>query len=129
VRTEQPIKPNGIRATWLALGLLIFAPAAGQAEGCGPPPSWSETDARSRPQEAVEACLKVQAWENRNLNVPTESLVSGIVSQCEVRVTFAAGAAGSAARTRVQQLLDVNDRVALDEALGDVTSARRCAGR
>lgn len=94
-----------------------------------PPPPWSEADARSRPQSAVEACLKVQAWETRNLNVPTESVVSGIVSQCEVRVTFAAGPAGSDARSRTQQLLDSNDRVALDEALDDVTSARKCAGR
>lgn len=129
VQTVQPIKRNGWPAACVGLGLLVLRSSTAQAAGCAPPPPWSEADAHSRPQAAVEACLKVQAWDNRNLNVPTESLVNGIVSQCEVRVTFAAGAAGSTARTRVQQLLDANDRVALDEALDDVTSARRCAGR
>jgi hypothetical protein len=129
VRTEPLPKPTGVWVPCCALGLLILASAAAKAEGCGPPLPWSEADARSRPQAAVEACLKVQAWETRNLNVPTESVVSGIVSQCEVRVTFAAGPAGSAARSRTQQLLDSNDRVALDEALEDITWARKCAGR
>lgn len=129
MRTVQPFKRNGLSAACVGLGLLVLRSSTAQAAGCAPPPPWSEADAHSRPQAAVEACLKVQAWETRNLNIPTESVVSGIVSQCEVRVTFAAGAPGSAARTRAQQLLDANDRVVLDEALDDVTLARGCAGR
>jgi len=128
VRTEQ-FQLNRIWAAPLALGLLICGSAAAQAAGCGAPPPWSEADAHTRPQAAVEACLKGQAWETRNLNIPVDPAVAGIVSQCEVRVTFAAGPAGSAARTHTQQLLDSNDRVALDEALDDVTWARKCAGR
>lgn len=130
MRKEQRPPPYGIWRACLALGLLLFGASAAQAEDCVAPPSWSEADAHlGRPQAAVEACLKVQAWGIRNMNVPTESAVGGIVSQCEVRVTFAAGPAGSASRTRVQQLLEANDRVALDEAVGDVTWARGCAGR
>jgi hypothetical protein len=125
-------RQSGIKPIWgacLASGLLIFGSAAAQAQVCGAPSSWSDAEAHSRPKAAVEACLNVQAWETRNLDVPVRSIVSGIVSQCEVRVTFAAGPAGSAARTRTQQLLDANDRVALDQALDDVIWARKCAGR
>ena len=129
LETEQRSKPPRTCIASLGLGLLIFGPAAAQAGVCAPPPPWSEADAQARPLAEVEACLKVQAWETRNLNVPIESAVAGIVAQCEVRVTFSAGPAGSASRTRAQQLIDANDRVALDEALDNVTSARRCAGR
>ena len=130
MRTEQRSKPREIWIACLALGLLMFGAAAAQAGGCSPPTPWSEANAHlGRPQAEVEACLKVQAWETRNLNVPIGSAVAGIVAQCEVRVIFSGGPAGSASRAHAQQLIDANDRVALDEALDDVTLARRCAGR
>lgn len=128
--TEQQPKPNGTWISSLALGLLIFGSEAAQAGVCTPPPPWSEANSRLGGRQAqVEACLRFQAWETRNLNVPTESIVGGIVSQCEVRVIFNSGPAGSDSRTRAQQLIDANDRAALNEALEDVTTARRCAGR
>jgi hypothetical protein len=77
----------------------------------------------------VAACLKAQAWETRNLNVPLKSAVAGIVAQCEVRVIFFEGPAGSPSRARAQQRVDADDRSALDRALADVTWSRRCAGR
>jgi len=130
VPKEQRSELRGIWSACLALVLLLLGASVAQAQDCVAPPSWSEADARqSGPEAAVEACLKAQAWQIRNRNIPTESAVGGIVSQCEVRVTFAAGPVGSASRTRVQQLLDANDGVALGEAAGDVTWARRCAGR
>jgi hypothetical protein len=77
----------------------------------------------------VGACLRGLAWETRNLNVPIKSAVAGIVAQCEVRVTFFEGPAGSASRARALEQVDANDREALDQALADVTWSRRCAGR
>lgn len=126
--TKQSSRPTGIRIARLALGPLLFGSAAAQAGVCAPPPP-CEANAHGRPQAEVEACLRVQAWESRNLNVPVQSLVGGIVAQCEVRVVFSAGPAGSESRTRTQQLLDANDRAALDQALDAVTWARRCTGR
>lgn len=130
MRTGQRSKPSEIWIACLALGLITCEAAPAQASVCAPPKPWSEDDAHlDRPQAGVEACLKAQAWETRNLNVPIGSAVAGIVAQCEVRVIFSAGPAGSASRTRTQQVIDANDRVALAEALDDVTWARRCAGR
>lgn len=130
MRTEQRRRP---RETWiagLALCLLPLGPAVAQNGGCAPPRAWSEAGARhGRPEAEVAACLKTQAWETRTLNVPVRSAVAGIVAQCEVRVVFFEGPAGSASRFRAQQQVDANDREALDQALADVTWSRRCAGR
>jgi hypothetical protein len=128
VRTEQSDKPLWIAG--LALCLLLFGPAAAQNGGCAPPGPWSGATARhGRPAVEVGACLKAHAWETRNLNVPIRSAVAGIVAQCEVRVVFFEGPAGSASRARALQQVDANDREALDQALADVTWSRRCAGR
>ncbi len=127
MRTKQRCK------TWiagLALCLLAFGPAAAQYVGCAPPRPWSEASARhGRPEAEVGACLRAQAWDTRDLSVPVRSAVAGIVAQCEVRVVFFEGPAGSASRTRAQQQVDANDREALDQALADVIWSRRCAGR
>jgi hypothetical protein len=131
MRIEQrykPLKAREMGIAGLALFLLLFAPAA--AQNCAPPRPWTGADARhGRPEAEVWACLKAQAWETRNLNVPIRSAVAGIVAQCEVRVVFFEGPAGSASRTRAQQQVDANDHQALDQALADVTWSRRCAGR
>ena len=108
---------------------LLFVGAAA-AQDCTPPRPWSEANARSgRPEAEIAACLKAQAWDTRNLNVPVRSATAGIVAQCEVRFIFAAGPEGSASRFRAQRQVDANDRAALDQALADVTGSRRCAGR
>ena len=130
MRTEQRYTPRGTWIAWLAPCLLVFGPAAAQNGGCAPPRPWSEANARHGPPEAeVGVCLKAQAWETRNLNVPIRSAVAGIVAQCEVRVIFFEGPAGSASRMRAQQQVDANDREALGQAFADVTWSRRCAGR
>ncbi len=120
------------RSKWLrgmaAVCLLLAGPAA--AQSCAPPRPWSEAGARhGQPEAEVRSCLKADAWETRDLKVPVGSAVAGIVAQCEVRVIFFEGPDGSASRTRAQQRVDANDRAALDQALADVTWARRCAGR
>jgi hypothetical protein len=130
VRTERRYKRRETWIAWLALCLLLSGPAAAQNGGCAPPRPWSEANARhGQPEAEVAACLKARAWETRNLNVPIRSAVAGVVAQCEVRVVFFEGPAGSASRTRAQQQVDANDREALDQALADVTWSRRCAGR
>jgi hypothetical protein len=130
VRTKQRYKARETWAAWLALCLLPFGPAAAQNGNCAPPSPWSEANARhGQPEAEVGACLKAQAWETRNLNVPIRSAVAGIVAQCEVRVVFFEGPQGSASRARALQQVDANDREALDQALADVTWSRRCAGR
>jgi hypothetical protein len=126
MRTEQG------RSLWigLALCLLVCGPAAAQNSGCAPPAPWSEANARhGRPEVEVAACLGALAWQTRNLQVPIGSAVAGIVAQCEVRVVFFEGPAGSASRTRAQQRIDANDRQAQGQALADLTRSRRCAGR
>ena len=129
-QTEQMYKPRGTGIAWLAFCLLLFGAAAAQNGGCAPPTPWGEANARhGRPEAEVGACLKARAWETRNLNVPIRSAVAGIVAQCEVQVVFASGDAGSASRTRAQQLVGVYDRGAQGRALVDVTWSRRCAGR
>jgi len=128
VRTRQRYQPQWI--AWLPLCVLLVGPAAAQNGGCAPPRPWSEASARhGRPEAEVAACLKADAWETRDLNVPVRSAVAGIVAQCEVRVIFFEGPDGSASRTRAQQQVDANDREALGQALADVTWSRRCAGR
>jgi hypothetical protein len=128
MRTEQRCRRPWIAG--LALCPLLFGPAAAQSGGCAPPRLWSEASARhGRPEAEVAACLKAQAWETRTLTVGVGSTVAGIVAQCEVRVVFFEGPAGSASRTRAQQQVDANDREALGQALADVTWSRRCAGR
>ena len=130
MRAQPRSKPGMIWTTCLALGLGTSEAAAAQSDRCSPPPPWSKDDVDPRrPLAEVEACLKVQAWETRNLDIPVNSAVAAIVSQCEVRVIFGAGPAGSASRTKAQQLIDANDRVALNHALDEVTWARGCAGR
>jgi hypothetical protein len=130
MRTGQPSGPHGTWFAGLALCPLLFGPAAAQNGGCAPPRPWSEANARhGQPEAEVAACLRAQAWETRNLNVPINSAVAGVVAQCEVRVIFFEGPAGSAARTRAQNQVDANDRQALNQALADVTWSRRCAGR
>lgn len=129
-QTEQMYKPRGTGIAWLAFCLLLFGAAAAQNGGCAPPTPWGEANARhGRPEAEVGACLKARAWETRNLNVPIRSAVAGIVAQCEVRVVFFEGPAGSASRTRALQQVDANDREALNQALADVTWSRRCAGQ
>jgi hypothetical protein len=130
VRTQQRYRPCETSIAWLALCLLLSGPAAAQNGGCAPPRPWSEANAsHGRPEAEVAACLRAHAWETRNLDVPIRSTVAGIVAQCEVRIVFFEGPAGSASRTRAQQQVDANDREALDQALADVTWSRRCAGR
>jgi hypothetical protein len=114
----------------LVVGLAPAASAAAQDRGCAPPPSWSEASGRyGQPEAGVTACLRAQAWETRDLNVPVKHHVAGIVAQCEVRVVFFEGPQGSVARFRAQQRIDANDHQALLRALADVTWARGCAGR
>jgi hypothetical protein len=131
--SAEGAKVRTAREIWiacLALGLLMSGAAAAQDGGCAPPRPWSEATARhGRPEAEVGACLKAQAWETRDLNVPVRSAAAGVVAQCEVRVIFFEGPAGSASRTRAQQRVDANDRVAVDQALADVAWSRRCAGR
>ena len=123
-------QPGKTAIAGLALCLLLSGPAAAQGGGCAPPAPWSEAGARhGQPEAEVAACLKDRAWDIRNLHIPIQSAVAGIVAQCEVRVIFFEGPAGSASRTRAQQRVDANDRAALGQALADVTSSRRCAGR
>jgi hypothetical protein len=130
VRTEQRRKPLEKWITVLALWPLMFGPAAAQDGGCAPPRPWSEATARhGRPEAEVGTCLMARAWETRNLKVPVQSAVAGIVAQCEVRVVFFEGPAGSASRMRALKQINANDSVALDQALADVTWARRCVGR
>jgi len=130
VGTEQRYRPRERRIAWLALWLVLSGPAAAQGGGCAPPPSWSEANAgHGQPVAEVGECLRARAWEARNLNVPVNSAVAGIVAQCKVRVVFSEGAAGSPSRARAQQQVGVHDRQAQDEALADVTWVRRCAGR
>lgn len=115
---------------WLAFRLLLCGPAAAQNGGCAAPTPWSEANARhGRPEAEVGACLRALAWKIRDLNVPVQSAVAGIVAQCEVRVVFFEGPEGSASRMRALQQVNANDREALDQALADVTWSRRCAGR
>lgn len=121
---EQRSNRKGIRIACLAVTAVL--PAVADAAVCAPPAPWTQTNGL---QAQVQACLRGQAWETRNLTIPIGSVVSGIVAQCEVRVIFNSGPAGSASRARAQQLIDANDRLALDEALDDVTWARRCAGQ
>jgi hypothetical protein len=128
--TNQRCEPSEMWVAWFALCLLLPGPAAAQNGGCTPPSPWSEADARhGRPEVEVAACLKAAAWETRNLNVPIRSAVAGIVAQCEVRVVFFEGPAGSASRMGALQQVNANDREALDLALADLTWSRRCAGR
>ena len=128
MRTPQP--PCKTWVAGLALCLLLSGPAAAQSGGCAPPRPWTEAGApHGRPEAEVAACLRDRAWDIRDLHIPIQSAVAGIVAQCEVRVIFFEGPAGSASRARAQQQVDANDREALDEALADVTSSRRCAGR
>ena len=130
MRSERRYKPREGRIAWLAVWLLLSGAAAAQNGGCAPPASLSEANAgHGQPVAEVGACLRAQAWEIRNLNIPIKSAVAGIVAQCEVQVVFASGDAGSASRTRAQQLVGVYDRGAQGRALVDVTWSRRCAGR
>jgi hypothetical protein len=130
MRTAKWRQTREIWIACLASYLLLCGAATAQDGGCTPPSPWSEANASlGRPEADVEACLKARAWETRNLEVPIRSAVAGIVAQCEVRVVFSAGPAGSASRTRVQRRVDANDSVALDQALADVTGSRRCGGR
>jgi hypothetical protein len=130
MRTEQRYKPRGIWTACLALCLLRFGAAAAQDGGCAPPRPWSEATARhGQPEVEVAACLKAQAWQTRTLNVPIRSAVAGIVAQCEVRVVYFEGPAGSASRFRALDKVNANDRAALDQAFDDVTRSRKCAGR
>jgi hypothetical protein len=82
--TDQRCKLRETWIAWLAFCLLLSGPAA--AQSCAPPSPWSEANARHRrPEAEVGACLKVNAWQTRNLDVPIRSAVAGIVAQCEVR--------------------------------------------
>ncbi len=113
-----------------ALCLLAIAPQAIAQNGCAPPRPWSEATARQgQPRAEVSACLKGQAWEIRDLKIPLRSAAAGIVAQCEVRVTFAAGPEGSDARFRVQRALDAVDAEIVAEAAAVVTHYRSCLGR
>jgi hypothetical protein len=130
VKTQRRCKLREMWIAWLALGLILTGPAAAADGGCAPLAAWSEAGAQhGRPEAEVGACLKALAWKTRNLNVPTRSAVAGIVAQCEVRVVFFEGPEGSASRFRALERVNANDREALDEALADVTWARRCVGR
>lgn len=130
MRAQQLSKPRIIWTACVALGVLTSGAAGAQSDSCSPPPPWSKDDIDSgRPVAEVEACLKVQAWESRNLNIAVNAAVAGIVSQCEVRVIFGTGPAGSGSRTKAQQRINASDREALDQALDDITWARGCAGR
>ena len=115
---------------WLAICLSPFGPAMAQSGGCAAPNPWNESTARHGALEAeVAACLKSRAWETRSLNVPASSAAAGIVAQCEVRVVFFEGPAGSASRAQAQRRVDANDRAAMDAAAADVAWSRKCAGR
>jgi hypothetical protein len=130
LRTEARRVSRKGRSLCLAFCLLPFGTAAAQSGGCGPPNSWSEATSRhGSPEAEVAACLKSRAWETRNLKVSIGSAAAGIVAQCEVRVVFLEGPAGSASRARAQQRVDANDRQAMDAAAAEVTWSRRCAGR
>jgi hypothetical protein len=110
--------------------LCTFTVGTAMAESCAQPPPWSEATARhGRPEAEVAICLRDHAWDVRDLKVPVNSAVAGIVAQCEVRVVFFEGPRGSPYQYKMQQRVDDNDRNALAQALADVTWARRCAGR
>ena len=80
------------------LALLLLAgcqrgTAQGAADNCAAPADWRATYAKpGQPQAELAACLKLQAYKIRKLNIPLSSAASGIIAMCEVDVDRFEGA-------------------------------------
>jgi len=121
---------RGSAAGAAALALMLLAgckpaTAQGGAVDCRAPPPWSQP---GQPEAEMAACLKVKAYEARDVNVPPASKAAGIIAQCEVEIDRAepgmpfGGATGSDDERAAREL-----RVS-QWATAAATAYQACAG-
>jgi len=123
VTTLRGAKTAAITA--LMVGLLAgchpATAAPDAAADCAAPTQWVEASAaKGQPDANFAACAKDQAYQTRTLNVPVNSVVAGVVAQCEVRVDRFEGQNGI-----TDQAADERN---IETAKAAVTQYRQCPG-
>jgi hypothetical protein len=114
-----------LRGTVIGLTILLTAachPATAAQDPCAQPPAWPAPGAKAgQPDADLAACVKAQAWEIRNLNIPAQSAVAGIIAQCEIRVDQLNGGPPADQSAR--------EPAANQVATAAVTQYRQCAAK
>ena len=99
------------------VGSAVFAHAS-----CAPPPPWRQVTARGHPDAEISACLKNKAYDARDVEVPMQSKVAGVIAQCEVDVDRYEGAPFGGANSWNEQWVS-------QQAEAAIVAYRSCEGR
>lgn len=111
-----------------ALGAFA-APARAGEGACAEPPPWTAVYARpGRPFDEIWGCLNDAAWRARDVRVPENSKVGGIIAQCEVevdhfegRMVFGGFGPSEARQAEIEQRVEQEARTA-------IAAAAHCSG-
>ncbi len=102
---------------------------ADNTDSCAEPAPWNPPGAKpGQPNQEFSACLKDQAYAIRNLDIPLQSAMGGIIAQCQVQVDKFEGSMVLDNAMAPEQDQQAAEQAAETQATAAVTQYRRCVG-